>query len=139
MRKQGIGRLRLGAAIKLQRQIEGTIEGIVRRAKRDSLTHEDMLAMRVKEILQRPDYDRLPVGIKSDLGATWRGAMGALYATDSIVWVHRLDGKIYRSTEISGPDMWRRVVSRHEWAHSGKPFDAIADIHASAARAAEGA
>lgn len=124
MRARGKGRMRLDAAVEKYRAYCGEIQGLMRRARDESWSHDRLTEEQQRHIVGDPDFIRLPGYLQRQIFEYMRGAMDVLYTCELVRWQLYLDGKRVSREEVPR-GAWCRVdtkACRFEWAHSGEPY-----------------
>lgn len=115
-------RTHLDRHVERERYFEQQITSLFIRARCSSATHEWLLEQR-KMLMKHPHFSTLPQYMQQRLIFTFFHAnVEALYAHNLIRWQHWLDDKRIESDAVPA-GRWQDVRSRHEWTHSGEPFN----------------
>lgn len=124
--RDGKGKYKPDQTLAAMRSLEGEIKGLFIWAKRDSWTHTRILEERERRVFKSYHWPRLPGWAQGELKRYFAAYSDALYSFEQIRWQHYYEGRRVESSEVpsnQSPSAWSRVTSRHEWAHSGLPFN----------------
>jgi hypothetical protein len=128
--------MKSGPATVAAMALEKSAAAIYAQAYRESLSHERILELRKSRIYDHPDYRRIGSYNCGRIEGVLHGCADLVHMTGLVRWQLYLDGARITSAEISPGSKddedrlarWSRVVGRHEWAHTGEPYDDFAEV-----------